>query len=67
MFKICTNAPSKTVLEGILLDLAMRRNKNLGMDADHKPDRNWIILAIATLDPHHEIFGKSYRPAARQG
>jgi hypothetical protein len=51
VYKIVSNAPSKTVLEGILATLAKQRNKNLGIDADHKPDRNWIILAIATLDP----------------
>ena len=37
------------------------------MDKDHKPDRNWIIIAIATLDPGHEIFAKSYKPAVRPG
>jgi hypothetical protein len=67
VYKICPNAPSKTVLEGMLGALAARRNKNLGMDKEHKPDRNWIILAIATLDPQHEIFGKSYKPEVRQG
>ena len=46
---------------------AARRNQNLGMDKEHKPDRNWIILAIATLDPQHEIFGKSYKPEVKQG
>lgn len=66
VYKICPNAPSKTVLEGILCTLAKQRNKNLGIDANHKPDRNWIILAIATLEPDHEIFGKSYKPEVRQ-
>ena len=37
------------------------------MDKEHTPDRNWIILAIATLDPNHEIFGKSYKPEVKQG
>ena len=67
VYKIVPNAPSKTVLEGILATLAKQRNKNLGIDADHKPDRNWIILAIATLDPKHEIFGKSYKPEVKHG
>jgi hypothetical protein len=31
------------VLEGMLSALALRRNKNLGIDKEHKPDRNWII------------------------
>ena len=51
----------------MLSALALRRNKNLGIDKEHKPDRNWIILAIATLDPQHEIFGKSYKPEVKQG
>ena len=59
--------PSKAVLEGMLLDVAKKHNKNLGMDKDHKPDRNWIVLAIATLEPDHEIFGKSYKPEVKQG
>ncbi len=67
VYRIFPNAPSKTVLEGILCILAKQRNKNLGIDADQKPDRNWIILAIATLDPKHEIFGKSYKPEVKHG
>ena len=67
VFKVCPHPPSKVVLEGILSALAMRRNKNLGMDKEHKPDRNWLIIAIATLDAQHEIFGKSYKPQVRQG
>ena len=51
----------------MLVALALRRNKNLGMDKEHKPDRNWIIIAIATLDPQHEIFGKSYKPPVKLG
>ena len=46
----------------MLSALAKRRNKDLGMDVDHTPDWNWIILSIATLEPDHEIFGKSYKP-----
>ena len=67
VYKICPNAPNKSVLEGMLGALALRRHKNLGIDKEHKPDRNWIIIAIATLDPQHEIFGKSYKPQVRPG
>ncbi len=65
MYKIRPNTPSKTVLEGILCTLAKQRIKNLAIDANQKPDRNWIILAIATLEPDHEIVGKSCKPEVR--
>lgn len=67
VFKICTHVPSKTVLQAMLVALAQQRNKNLGIDNEHKPDRNWMVLAIATLDPQHEIFGKSYKPVMKLG
>jgi hypothetical protein len=63
VYKICVKPPTKAVLAEMLETEAAAQEVELGMDMDHVPDRAWMIIALATLNPEHEIFSKSYQPA----
>ena len=67
VYKICAHKPPKTVLLQMLRAEAHPRRLLLGIDANHEPDADWIIIAIATLNPDHELFGKGYRPSIARG
>ena len=67
VYKICAHKPPKTVLLQMLRAEAHPRRLLLGIDANHEPDADWIIIAIATLNPDHELFGKGYRPPIARG
>ena len=54
------------VLAEMLHEEATKAGLNIGMDQDHMPDRAWMIIALATLNKDHEIFGKSYLPKVIQ-
>ena len=54
--------PTKLELQKLLDIEASKANLLLGMDADHMPDRKWMIIALGTLNPSHHIFSKSYKP-----
>ena len=39
---------------------AQQLGLKLGMNKTHMPDLRWMMLALATLNPKHRIFDKSY-------
>ena len=66
VFRICISPPSK---EHLLIKLhqyldAQKVSSGIDLKKENFPDKDWIILAIATLSQgNDEIFGKSYYPA----
>ena len=57
--------PLKSNLYQMVLDAAKLKNLNLGFDEDHLPDIKWLVIALATLNPNHNLFSKSYKPQVR--
>ena len=62
----CVTPPTKLVLARMLQAEADAKNLLLGMDEDHMPDAQWMMRALATLNPNHAIFAKSYRPVVER-
>jgi len=62
----CPRPPTMNVLVNKLLQQAGRYNLNTGINPNKKnwPDREWALLAIATLNPLDEIFSRNYLPPA---
>ena len=62
----CPRPPTMNVLVNKLLQLASRHNLNTGINVNKKnwPDRDWTLLAIATINPLDEIFSRDYVPPA---
>ncbi len=58
--KNCVCLPVKMILALMLLEEATKVELIIDMDEDHMPDGAWMIIALATLNKDHEIFGKSY-------
>lgn len=56
VYKNCITPPPKSVLMAMLEAEADAQEINLGMDFNHMPDRIWMIITLATLNPDHEIF-----------
>ena len=66
VYKICVKPPTKAALAEMLDAEAVAAELELGMDLDHMPDRAWMIIALATLNPDHEIFQKAYVPVVAE-
>ena len=46
----------------MLEEEAESANLDLGIDKSHLPERKWMLIALSTLNPNHEIFKKNYVP-----
>lgn len=62
VFKNCVNPPSKATLLKMLEEEAESADLDLGIDKSHLPERKWMLIALSTLNPNHEIFKKNYVP-----
>jgi hypothetical protein len=59
--KNCVKAPLKEVLIDKLTALCLEKSLNVAwIDAQHTPDKNWLVTVLATLNPGDEIFKKDY-------
>ena len=58
----CPRPPKREVIVDILNELLVQHKKNLTILPNHKPDVDWLLKLISTLDPEHFIFGKDYMP-----
>jgi len=64
-FRVCVKTPSKLVLVQKLLIYLRDLNIPSGIDLEKQnyPDKQWLILAIATLSQgKDEIFHRDYMP-----
>ena len=60
VYRNCPKPPTKLDLAQMLEGEAQKQSLHLGMDKTHMPDLRWMMLALATLNPRHKIFDKSY-------
>jgi len=58
----CLYPPLKDQLQEFLLSEAALQAINLGFDKTHSPDKDWMIVVLATLNEKHPIFAKDYKP-----
>ena len=59
--KNCVKAPLKKFLIDKLTALCLEKSLNVAwIDAQHTPDKNWLVTVLATLNPGDEIFKKDY-------
>ena len=59
--KNCVKAPLKDVLIDKLTALCLEKSLNVAwIDAQHSPDKKWLVTVLATLNPGDEIFKKDY-------
>ena len=59
--KNCVKAPLKDVLIEKLTALCLEKSLNVAwIDAQHSPDKKWLVTVLATLNPGDEIFKKDY-------
>jgi hypothetical protein len=57
VFRVCMNPPTKNVLLQKLENYLKTLNIKSGIEKDKHPDKEWLILAIATLsNGQDEIF-----------
>ena len=73
----CLNPPSADYLVEVLANLIenngnydsedqMNQYKRLVKHLRHnKPDKQWLLAVLSTLQPHNEIFQKGYRPPTK--
>ena len=63
-FRNCPDPPKFSVLYEIFKEVVSSSGKNMGLDPDdkHVPDKNWMLVIIATLNPDHALFQKDYVP-----
>ena len=52
-------------LFNFLQEEATEKHKDLGLDIKKMPDKQWMLYSLATLNPEHQIFSKSYRPVLK--
>jgi len=66
--KQCVRPPSKEALLMKFLKIARDKgwHASAGVDAEHLPDKRWLLDVIATFAPDDEIFKKDYMPPARK-
>jgi hypothetical protein len=60
----CPRPPEKRVLLKKFLDLM--EGKATGISEKHSPNKEWLLIMIATLKPEDEIFRKDYLPPAKK-
>ena len=58
----CPKPPTRIELATMLETEATKKGLTLGMDKSHMPDTRWMLMSLATLNPKHRIFDKSYQP-----
>ena len=59
--KSIVKAPLKEVILVKLCQICVARKLNIAwIDDAHKPNKEWLVNVIATLDPENEIFDKNY-------
>ena len=65
--KSIVKALLKEVILSKLMQVCTARNFNISwIDETHSPNKEWLIIVIATFDPHNEIFRKDYVPPIRK-
>ena len=59
--KNCVKAPLKEVLIDKVMALCFQKEHNVAwIDAQHSPEKGWLVTVLATLNPADEIFKKDY-------
>lgn len=63
----CPRPPLKRViLNKVLKALHEKGLEKNGIDADHVPDKKWLLDVLSTHKPDDEVFSKDYYPPARE-
>ena len=63
VFRVCMAPPTKQILLQKLENYLKPLDISSGIEKDKHPDKEWLILAIATLsDGKDEIFAPDYMP-----
>jgi len=58
----CLCPPAKELLFTYLQSEASLQAISLGFDKQHMPDKEWMLVALATINEHHLVFAKNYKP-----
>ena len=62
----CPAPPGKAQLLHKLDVLMLTTGRSSGIDANHTPDKSWLIAVLSTLDNKDEVFSKAYVPMTRK-
>jgi hypothetical protein len=61
----CPVPPKKAVLVEAVMALGTQFKVDFGLSADGPfPNTQWLLALLATYNPQHPFFGKSYRPVS---
>ena len=62
----CPDPPSKEILLDEVVKYTADRNLDIGAEANHLPDTNWLLNVLAIIKPDHEFFKKEYMPPVKE-
>lgn len=65
VYKQCVKEPTKNRLYEHLLIEQNRAGIELGMNPQHLPNKDWMMICLSTLNPEHTLFSRQYVPVIR--